>query len=56
MSKKFPKIYVKFHFFFFFEKQKCGPLWLYYIPGQGVSTGISLMRPKPVLCEGANPH
>ena len=25
-------------------------------PEQGANTGISLMRPSPVLCEGANSH
>ena len=34
---------------FFFEKLK-------WTPGHGASTGISLMRLSPVLCEGANPH
>ena len=43
-----------FFFFFFFEKQKWEPLWLYYTLGRGASIGISLMRPNPVLCEGAN--
>ena len=41
---------------FLVEKRKWGSLWLYYILGQRVITGISLMRPSPVLCEGANPH
>ena len=27
-----------------------------YNPRQGANIGISLMRPSPVLCEGANSH